>query len=168
MDLNVVIGGILGGMILLYPITRLVRFLLFKLSLNSKQVSFLTSFITLLISAVLTFGINGFAGGFSFLALYIPSLIWFMFIDLQKGNQASKIIKFFKSAWYRYIFGTVTCLFLITIFSKILNAIPEYNDPYYISPLMAALIYTYFSFRKKSMSDDSVISVDTNIKNVDV
>lgn len=142
-----------AALIQAYPLTRIFRFLLYKLGVYSKQNMVISLVLTFLFDIIYWFSFSS-NNNARFLELIISdllALIWIYIIDISRDNNNS-LNKLLSHALYRIPASILTTIFLMISLHIILRRF-GWADNYYIAPLFISIFYSYFVFRKKSILD---------------
>jgi hypothetical protein len=143
------LGSIFGSLILTYPETRIVNFILMKINQRSKGYPLLTSLIVMLINAILVIVFN-YSGNQAALILTssVPALILWAYIDSKRSSD-SPIIRFIHNKNVRVSLFSLLFFVLLFVFLDIIRGI-GINDDYYLISGLLSFVYCYFALRTKN------------------
>jgi hypothetical protein len=146
MNILFIFGSLFGALIRIYPLTRLSRYLLFKMNVSNNQNIIITSVVVLLIDVFLWVNIDLMAAT-EFFIYELIGLGIIAYVDYSRDKK-TKLIRVLYNMAFRFVVGAIT---FVIILSLLMNWLPLIGiiDPYFITPLIVSSLYVYFVFRKK-------------------
>lgn len=146
MDTSTAFGGLFGSLMRDYPLTRLLRFILFRTRINEKMIILLSSLISLIITQLLLVTFNSFTP--ASLVFNVISIGFLSIIDVNRTSHDKKIIKTLHHPITRWVIGILSLpVFFIVFHFLMISA--GILDEYYLFGLILSLIYCYFIVRKR-------------------
>lgn len=145
------------GLLVTYPLSRIVRYLLIKVKMPEKSLVMMTFTTSLLLTLVLLTVIYGVGeqGVYSCIG-YTISLLFWLYLDFQRLKRKSWIIVILDNTWFRYIFGTVLALFILVL---TLNWFRSF-DPYYLTPILITVLYMVFVYKRPRVKNRVLVKAE--------
>ncbi|MFK4167201.1 hypothetical protein ACI2LM_13225 [Paenibacillus lautus] len=137
--------GWVAMMVVLYPIKVLIRWLTGFLGYKNSTRSWITlsALTSLYLIYIVSFN-NDWNNALRSIIFTIPIFFVYLLVDLQKGNKSSKLINFL------YHIATKIVLAIISFFLVMAFYVPILNDPLFIKPLAASIVYVCVILRRRT------------------